>query len=255
MVKENVKRENTDFEIKTKDFLDALKKFWVLILLVSTLLAVGVYAYFSASFVPTYTADIKICVYNSEIDESDPFSKIDDNYEYVKAEQLTTTYMDILKNSRGYLDTVISKLEISSTYSPSILRSEISIGLVGDSTNFFYIKVKDTSAQMATLIAKEVSNVFFEDIVYAGSPKIVDDVQDYTKLSPSSSPAFKNAILVFALAFVALLFIITIIGMMDNRIRSVADVESVTSYPVLGEIPVIDSGDAKKRKKATKERK
>ncbi len=248
MIKENVKRENADFEIRTKDFLDTFKKFWILILLVSALLAVGVYAYFSASFVPTYTADIKICVYNSEIDAADPFSKIDDNYEYVKAEQLTTTYMDILKNSRGYLDTVISNLGVSTTYSPARLRSEISVGLVGDSTNFFYIKVKDVSPQMATLIAKEVSNVFFENIVYAGSPKIVDDVQAPEDLTASSSPALKNAILVFVLSFVAILFIITMIGMMDNRIRSVSDVEEVTSYPVLGEIPFIESDELKKYK-------
>lgn len=248
MMKENVKRENADFEIRTKDFFEAFQKFWFLILLVSALFAVGVYAYSSTSFVPTYTADIKICVYNSEIDETDPFSKIDDNYEYVKAEQLTTTYMDILKNSRGYLDTVISNLGIASTYSPARLRSEISVGLVGDSTNFFYIKVKDVSPQMATLIAKEVSNVFFGDIVYAGSPKIVDDVQAPEALSPSSSPALKNAVLVFVASFVALLFIITMIGMMDNRIRSVSDVESITSYPVLGEIPLIETEENKKRK-------
>ncbi|MBQ1244958.1 MAG: hypothetical protein IIX94_04355, partial [Clostridia bacterium] len=65
MVKGNIKKENVEFEIRIKDFLDTFKKYWLLIFLVSTLLAVGIYAYFNASFVPTYTADIKICVYNS----------------------------------------------------------------------------------------------------------------------------------------------------------------------------------------------
>ncbi len=253
METESIKTESFNFELSTKDFLDSFKRFWVWIVLVALLSATAVYLYCTATFVPMYTADIKICVYNSEIDETDPFSKIDDNYEYVKSEQLTTTYMDILSNSRAYLDKVVTNLGIAANgYTPARIRSAITVGLVGESTNFFYIRVKDESATMAALIAEEVATIFFNDIVYAGSPIIVDDVQPPELLVPSSSPALRNAVITFLVAFAAMIIVITFARIMDNRIRTVEDIEKLTSYSVLGVIPYINSDDVKTTKATNK---
>ena len=86
--------------------------------------AVGIYLYFSATFVPTYTADVKICVFNSEIDENDAFSKITNNSEYNISAALTQSYMDILRGGRDYLDEVVKNLGIDVIgYTPSKVSS------------------------------------------------------------------------------------------------------------------------------------
>lgn len=245
-MRESINNEKNEFELNLGDFFYSFKKFWVLIVAVALLAAVGIYLYFSATFVPTYTADVKICVFNSEIDENDPFSKITNNNEYAIAAALTQSYMDILKGSRDYLNDVVKNLGIDVIgYTPSKIRSEMSVGLVGQSENYFYIRVTDTSANMAALITEEIVDIFFEDIVYAGSPFIVDDVPAPESLSPSSSSAVRNAALAFVLVFAVMLFAITLLCKSDSRIRSVSDIEKAIDYPVLGIIPFISDNTKK----------
>lgn len=235
-----------EFELNLGDFFYSFKKFWLLIISVALLAAVGIYLYFSATFVPTYTADVKICVFNSQIDEDDAFSKITNNNEYDIAAALTQSYMDILRGSRDYLEKVVKNLSIDVIgYTPSKVRSEMSVGLVGESQNYFYIRITDTSANMAALITEEIVDIFFDDIVYAGSPFIVDDVPAPESLSPSSSSAARNAVLTFLLVFALMLFVITLICKSDSRIRSVSDIEDTTDYPVLGVIPFISDNSRK----------
>lgn len=245
-MKENMNNEKNEFELNLGDFFYVFKKLWVLIVAVSLLAAAGIYLYFSATFVPTYTADVKICVFNSEIDESDPFSKITNNNEYAIAAALTQSYMDILKGSRDYLDDVVKNLGIDAIgYTPSKVRSEMSVGLVGESENYFYIRVTDTSANMAALITEEIVDIFFEDIVYAGSPFVVDDVPSPERLAPSASPALRNSALAFVLVFAVMLFVITMLYKNDSRIRSAKDIEDAIDYPVLGVIPFISNNQKK----------
>ena len=241
-----MKNERNEFELNLGDFFYSFKRFWLLIIAVALLAAVGIYLYFSATFVPTYTADVKICVFNSEIDENDAFSKITNNNEYDIAAALTQSYMDILRGSRDYLDEVVKNLGIDVIgYTPSKVRSEMSVGLVGESQNYFYIRITDTSANMAALITEEIVEIFFDDIVYAGSPFVVDDVPSPDRLAPSSSPAIRNSALAFALVFALMLFVITLICKSDGRIRSVSDIEDTTDYPVLGVIPFISDNSKK----------
>ena len=239
-MKENFNDEKNEFELNLGDFFYSFKRFWLLIAAVSVLVAVAVYLYFSATFVPTYTADVKICVFNSQIYENNTSSKITNNNEYDIAAALTLSYMDILKGSRGYLNDVIGNLGIDVIgYTPSKLRSQISIGLVGESQNYFYIRVSDSSANMASLITEEIVDIFFEDIVYAGNPFVVDEVPSPGQLIPSTSPALRNAVLAFVAVFALMVFVITLLCKNDIRLRSVSDIENATDYPVLGEIPFI----------------
>ena len=238
-MKEN-NNERNEFELSLGDFFYSFKRFWLVIIAAALLVAIGVYIYFSATFVPTYTADVKICVFNSQINDSDSSSKITNNNEYDIAAALTQSYMDILKGSRGYLDEVVQNLGIGAIgYTPAKLRSEISVGLVGESQNYFYIRVTDTSANMASLIAEEIVEIFFDDIVYAGNPFVVDDVLAPERLAPSQSSALRNAVLAFIVIFVLTLFVITLLCKNDIRLHSVSDIEEATDYPVLGEIPFI----------------
>ncbi|MBE6694855.1 MAG: hypothetical protein E7587_00210 [Ruminococcaceae bacterium] len=248
-MKENINKEKNEFELNLLDFFYTFKKFWALIFAVALLAAALVYLYISATFVPTYTADVKICVFNSEIDESDPFSKITNNNEYAIAAALTQSYMDILKGSRDYLDDVVANLGIAAIgYTPSKVRSEMSVGLVGESENYFYIKVTDTSANMAALIAEEIVEIFFNDIVYAGNPFLVDDVPSPERLAPSSSPAIRNSAIVFVLLFAVMLFAITLFHKNDSRICFASDIEEAVGYPVLGSIPYISEHSKKSKK-------
>ena len=154
--------------------------------------------------------------------------------------------MDILRGSRDYLGKVVENLGIDVIgYTPSKVRSRMSVGLVGESQNYFYIRITDTSANMAALITEEIVDIFFDDIVYAGSPFIVDDVPAPESLSPSSSSAVRNAALTFLLVFAFMLFVITLIYKSDSRIRSVSDIEDTTDYPVLGVIPFISDNSRK----------
>ena len=245
-MKQKTYYEKNEFELSLGDFFYCFKRFWLHIVAVALIASVGIYLYISATFVPTYTADVKICVFNSEIDDSESFSEITNNNEYTIAASLTQSYMDILNGSRDYLNAVIENLGISSIgYTAGRVRSQMSVGLVGQSENLFYIKVTDASASMASLITEEIVDVFFKDIVYAGSPFIVDDVPTPQSLSPSQSPALRNSALSFVLVFAFVLVLVTIICKNDSRLRSASDIESATDYPVLGVIPYISSNTNK----------
>ncbi len=245
-MKQKTYNEKNEFELSLGDFFYSFKRFWSLIVAVALIVAVGIYFYVSSTFVPTYTADVKICVFNSEIDEDEAFSKITNNNEYSIAASLTQSYMDILKGSRDYLNEVVENLGISSVgYTAGKVRSQMSVGLVGQSENLFYIRVTDASASMAALITEEIVDIFFNDIVYAGSPFIVDDVPAPQSLAPSESPALRNSVLAFALVFAFMFVLVTIICKSDSRIRSASDIENATEYPVLGVIPYITDNTKK----------
>ena len=97
---------NYEYEISLKDFFEAFKKFWLVIIATALIVSACAYAYFEITYKKTYTASVQLIIYNSDMEGA---NGIADNYEYDKAEQLTTTYMDILTKSTGYLEKILEE--------------------------------------------------------------------------------------------------------------------------------------------------
>ena len=236
---------NYEYEISLKDFFEAFKKFWLVIIATALIVSACVYAYFEITYKKTYTSSVQLIIYNSDMEGA---NGIADNYEYDKAEQLTTTYMDILTKSTGYLEKILEENENLRLYNYTVedLHSRISVSLIGSSSNYFKISVKDQNPKMAVTIASEVVNAFMDDIVYAGNVRIIEENVDYTKLASDSSRAPSMGIISFVVSFAIMLFVVTFVCVKDTKIHSVEDVKSVFTYPVIGTIPCIDKIQAHK---------
>ena len=244
---------NYEYEISIADFLETFKKFWVLIVAAAFVVAAVVFAYFHITYVPMYTASVQVVVYNSDVED---MTGISDNYEFDKAEKLTTSFMDQIMKRPDYLHKVVEKYELHKLgYTAESIRSKISVSLVGSSGNYFQISVKDPIPSAAAMIVDAVVSVFKTDIVYAGIVRTFGEGADPATLPSDTSKAPMMGAVSFALTFVLMLFVITLWRVRDTRIRSAEDIAEVFDYPIIGTIPCIDKfPDRKKTNKANKGR-
>jgi capsular polysaccharide biosynthesis protein len=234
-----------EFEISISDFLSSLKKFWIIILAFSLVIAVGTFVFFHLTYEPTYTATVKLLIYNSDMEG---VSIIADNYEYDKAQKLTSTYIDILMNTDDYLEKIVDEYKLEQTlgYDAKDLRSKINVSLDGDSGNFFKITVKDNYRATASLIAEAVVNEFKNDIMYAGNVKTFGEGVPSDELPSDSSRAPVMAVLAFLLSAAMIWVVLTIIKVIDTKIHTKEDVSAIMDYPILGVIPCIEKVQSQK---------
>lgn len=227
---------NYEYEISIKDFIDSFKRFWILILATAFVVGAAAYAYFQITYVKNYTSTVQFLVYNSNMEGA-----ISDNFEYDKAEQLTTTYIDILTKSTSYLEKIVEDHNLDLYgYTANTLRSKISISYVGNSKNYFKLSVKDPDPRIAVVISSAVAATFKSDIVYAGDVRVIEEDLDYTKLASDTSRAPTMAALAFVVSFALMLALVTFICVKDTKIHSPEILKEIFSYPLIGTIPCID---------------
>ena len=184
-----------EFEISVSDFLSSFKKFWIIILALSLIIAIGTFVFCYLTYEPTYTATVKLLIYNSDMEGA---TIISDNYEYDKAKKLTSTYIDILMNTNDYLEKIVEEYKLEQTlgYDASDLRSRIEVTLDGNSGNFFKISVKDNHRATASLIAEAVVDEFKNDIL-ADNPvpqhKVYSRMHGFKPCIYQRSPILKAA--------------------------------------------------------------
>ena len=236
---ENENERNNAVELDLKKLaLLYLKKWWLIVL--CGLIAAGAALLYTMEFVtPTYTATISLFVNNTkEPQQVDYVSSANMS----ASAQLVTTYINIGRSDR-VLDKVVE--ELGGDYTPEKLRSMLSAAKVG-STEIFQLSISDSSPAEATRVVNVIAEVIPDEIasiIEGSSARVID----YAKVPTSrSSPSFtKNTVVGGAVGVVIALLYLTIVSLMDIRVKDPQDLSDLYGLPVLGQIPDFTKDEVK----------
>ena len=235
---ENKKRgKNEEAEIDLgKLFVLYLQHWWIILLCVvlGGLLMLG---YTKLFVTPLYRASVTFYVNNSR--NNQPVEAITAS-SLTASQQLVNTYMTIIKS-----ETVRDKVAgaLADEITAADLQSMISTAQV-EETELFRVFVKHPDPSVAAEIANQIGKIApkeLENFVEGSSTKVID----WAKVPEERfSPSYTRKTELGALAGAAIsILVITLIHVLDVRIKEESDLTELFTYPVLGKIPVIE-GDA-----------
>lgn len=228
----NSKDENV-VEIDLLQLIHALwRKAWIIAL--AAVLAGVAARIWTISFVtPTYRASVLMYVNSSDISVGGAKVSISQG-ELSAAKSLVDTYTVILK-TRITLNDVIE--QSGTKYNYGQLVKKISASSVNN-TEVFKIDVVTPDPEEATKIANTIAVVLPEkiaSIVEGSSARIVD-----TAVVPEEMDApnyTKNTMLGVIAGFLLACGVVVILELMDDKIRSVDELELICNIPILAMIP------------------
>ena len=224
-------RQNQVVEIDLLKLLGAYLRRWWLIVACGVIIALGAWI-FSAKFItPMYRAGVTVYVNNSSSGERiESISTGQMN----ASQQLVRTYVNII-GSDTVLEAVIEAAELNCTAEE--LRKMMSTEQLTN-TEMFKVYITHPEPEKAAYIANAIADVApgaIEGFVEGSSTKIID----YAKVPKGRfSPNVRRNTLVGAVIGVVLALVyLTILFLLDVRIKEEADLTAIVSYPVLGHIP------------------
>lgn len=224
--------ENRDgYEIDLQKLLLAYLQKWWLILLCTVIAAAAACVVTKNFITPLYQSNVMIYVNNIRADQ-----QIDSitNTNLATSQRLVGTYINIIKS-----DTVLEKVAEASgmDITAAGIREVMSAQQV-EETELFKVIIThedpEIAAQLANAVAK-VAPAEIEEFVEGSSTKIVD----YAKVAkiPSSPNVARNVILGALIGCVLAIGWVTVLFLMDVRIKDEEDLVMLVEYPVLGQIP------------------
>lgn len=222
-------QQNDEIEIDLGKVLDAIKKYWVLLLTVT--LVCGLLGFLISSFGMTkkYNASVDMIVNTS----SD--ANLVSNDQVNSAKNLVSTYSFIITGS-NVLTQVVKNLDLNMTYED--LAKLISVESVTD-TQVFTVSVTTSNLELSKKIVREIVKIApaeIEKAVEAGSCKIVSDL-DY-KTTPVSPDVGKyTAVAAFAGFLLAMAYALYRV-LSRTFIVTEKDVTEQLDIPVIGVIPL-----------------
>lgn len=232
-------RNSEVVEIDVKElYFVLLHKIWVIILigLLGTL-SVGAISNFLIK--PTYTSSTSVYVINRQDENKMTYSDIQ------TGTQLTKDYM-ILVKSRPVTEQVIKNLNLNMTSEQ--LYKMIQVNTPQD-TRILEITVKNHDPNMAKMLADAIAEVSSERMVSVMEMEKVNVMeQGNLPTDPSSPNVIKNAILGGLLGVILASFILIVVNLMNDSIRTSEDIEKYLGITTLGTIP-LEEGSNKKRLK------
>ncbi|MDU7028114.1 YveK family protein [Robinsoniella peoriensis] len=233
--------QNDEVEIDLKEiFFVLLHKLWIIVL--AMVVCAGVAGIFTKTMItPQFKSSSMLYI----LTKSTSITSLAD---IQMGSQLTKDY-SILVESRPVLEEVIKNLKLDLKYEELLKKIEISNPA---DTRIITITVTDPDPKMAKTITDEVAEVASDRIAdimkQEDKPSIVEKGHiAETKSSPST---VKNCAIVGLLGAVVAAFIIILIFMMDDTIKTADDIEKYLGITTLGTIP---TGD--KSKKQSRQRK
>lgn len=227
-----------------EDTIDLLEIFFLLrrhllvIVLTAVLFAVAGFAGTTMFITPQYQATATMIV-NTRQDQTANVT----NDQITSARNLVDTYSIIIK-SDTVLDQVIANLGLALNYEE--LNAKVSVSAVND-TQVMQIAVTDPNPESARRIAEEITNVAPGEIieaVEAGSVKVISAARagEYP-VSPSKS---RNTAIAGLLGAVLVIGIVVIKELLNNTVKTDADIQKKLGLNVLGVIPLVQLPGEKK---------
>lgn len=211
-------------------------------LIVSLAIIAALIAFLVSSFVisPTYEASTQVLVAPKETQNN-----MIDSGQVQSSVALVNTYRVIIQSPA-----ILEPVQENVVGAPKNISSLVSVNSEQNS-QVINIKVQHTNPVLATDIANEISNVFSKEVPELMS---VDNVKVLSNASVPSFPVKPNILFNTAIATIIGLMIGTSIALLkvvlDRRIKTEQDVESVLELPVLGSIPVIDKVEMRQQRQA-----
>ena len=223
-------QENQMVEI---DIVSLLKIIWqrkffiVLTALMTAILALG-YSVFIAK--PSYQSTTRIYVVNRQQSDNNALT----NQDLQAGAYLVKDYKEIIL-SQDVLSTVISELKLSGTTAD--LAGKVAVSVPTD-TRIVSITVTNGDPNQASRIANTLREVAAEKII------AVTKVSDVTTLeeaeapkSPSSPNIRRNVMIGFVGGAVAMVVLVLIVEVLDDRVKKPEDIEEVMGMSLLGIVP------------------
>lgn len=207
------------------------KRIWISMAAVLVFAALGLL--YSAMFVtPSYVAETRLYVLN----RSSAIGVQGSDYQI-------STYMlqdyQVLITGKNVTKEVVKQMNLNMT--PEALSSKISVSAPKE-TRVLQINVTDGDPQLAADIANKVCQVAIQELKRLTDADAVQQVYEAEVPVHSVSPGVKKVVVLAAICGLVVSFgIMTIMFVLDDTIRTEADVEQYLGLSVLGVIP--DSKD------------
>ena len=215
--------------IRLDELFEALKKRWLMIVVI-TLLATVASAVFSFFVIkPQYEASTKVFI-GKDDGEGQAYNQND----VVMYQKLMKTYSETIKTkdlvSRSLKDTSLN-LE------PKEVLENLTVTSVTD-TQILQIKYKSKNPKEAEVVIEEISEEFIKtskELVPNGNIKIIEEVELPEKpVSPNKKMNIAIAFLLGLMVSVGLAFLLEFL---DNTFKNKEQLERELDLPVLGSIP------------------
>ena len=218
--------------IKIDDLIEALKKRWAMIVLI-TLIATLLSAVVSIFLIkPQYEASTKLFI-GKEEGSNESY----DNNDIQMYQKLMKTYSQMIQTK----DLLNKSVEKSKT---DLKVEEVSGGItvipVAD-TQILEIKFKSTSKEDAKKIIEAVTDEFMitsKELVPNGNIQIIETVE--LPQNPVSPNKKMNIAIAFLLGLMVSVGLVFLLEFLDNTFKSKEELERELEIPVLGVIPNID---------------
>ncbi|MCC5893798.1 Wzz/FepE/Etk N-terminal domain-containing protein [Exiguobacterium sp.] len=213
--------------------------------IISLTVIAALISFLVSSFIvqPTYEASTQVLVAPKQSEGT-----MLDNSQIQSSVTLVNTYRVIIQSPA-----ILEQVQRNVNGSPMNISQLISVNSE-QSSQVINIKVQHTNPVMATDIANEIGKVFSSEV-----PELmnVDNVKVLSAASVPMNPVKPNILLNTAIAAV-LGFMLGVAWaflkvVLDRRIKTEQDVESVLELPVLGSIPVIDRSEVRTSRKSAME--
>ena len=228
-------------EINVIELLNYYLKKLPIILLVTILMTLIGYFYTTNIKTPLYQGTTTIILVQKH--EGNENSAVTQNELNIN-QKLVTTYSEIIK-SRRVLETVISSLNLKTT--PEKLAKNITVTSVSD-TSIIKVTVSNKSNKKATKIANEVATIFKQEIskIYnLENISVIDNA--IIEKEPYNINIIKETIIFGLIGLIITCGIIFILYYFDNTIKNKKEIEEKLHLAVLGEIPVANKLEKKKK--------
>lgn len=238
MERKNNQRTEDGYDLKQL-IIVLLEKIWIIILSAAGL---GLAAFIFSRFMmdPVYQSATKIYVLNREAAGTTTYSDLE------TSTQLTKDYQ-IMIESRPVLERVIRNLDLD--YNTEQLKGMITVYALTD-TRILEIAVSNADPHLAKLIADKVAEVSSARISEVMDIDEVNVVEEGNLPEKPVSPNIKiNSVIGGMLGVMISCFILVMIYMFDDTIKSENDVEKYLGLGILGLIPLSETDDKHGRKK------
>lgn len=226
---------NEGLEIDLQELLKAYLRKWWLIVLVAVVAAAAAFAYTRCCVDDMYRTSTTIYVNNFK--EGEKMESVSTSQLSASA-RLVSTYINIV-NSDRVMDKVSA--ELNGDYTAAELKRMVSAKQI-DETEIFAIYVTGPDASETARVANMLAKVVPEEIgalIEGSSARVIDMAKvPAARYSPSYR---KNTVIGGVIGAVVVLAYLTLVFLLDVRIKSEEELSNLFQLPVLGQIPEFTS--------------
>lgn len=235
----NEHRDGLEIDLQ-KLLLAYLRKWWLI--LICTAVAGLITLIYTVNFItPLYKSSVSVYVNNARADQQIEYIS---NTNLATAQKLVNTYINIIRSDRVLAKVAdASELDVTADEIRKIMSAE-----QVDTTELFTVTITHADPEKAAQIANAVAEVApgeIGEIVEGSSTKIID----YAKVpeKPSSPSKAKNTVLGALVGGVLAVLYVTLVFLMDVRIKDEEDLVALFGLPVLSQIPAFTTDNTKRR--------